>query len=251
MNEILLEQIPNLSEMLRNLEQLSFMKTEAQVLDNPFIMEQLSSIRANIQDNSDWQEIAAYQKQIIFTPESEKQDFDQILKIMGVYDSQAADALTEGFKCENCKRPAENRCSRCKSVWYCSRECQVGHYKTGHKQVCKQLASELNKLDKIKREEITIGLTEIQAKKERRDQEIKKEQIAEQLRLQEERRKTRPKYRVLEEKNDSQEEKQIEIEFDGGENKEQNQENPKDFIAVEDKEVEHPNLNTLNIEELD
>ena len=30
-------------------------------------------------------------------------------------------------------------CSLCKSVKYCSRECQAAHWKAGHKQDCKQL----------------------------------------------------------------------------------------------------------------
>lgn len=28
------------------------------------------------------------------------------------------------------------RCSRCKAAWYCSKSCQVQHYKGGHKRVC-------------------------------------------------------------------------------------------------------------------
>ena len=28
-------------------------------------------------------------------------------------------------------------CSRCKQVYYCSKECQLQHWKNGHKNVCK------------------------------------------------------------------------------------------------------------------
>lgn len=31
------------------------------------------------------------------------------------------------------------KCSRCNSVWYCSRKCQKNHWMSGHKDVCKQL----------------------------------------------------------------------------------------------------------------
>lgn len=30
-------------------------------------------------------------------------------------------------------------CSACKSVWYCSRDCQKVHYKAGHKRVCEEM----------------------------------------------------------------------------------------------------------------
>lgn len=29
-------------------------------------------------------------------------------------------------------------CGACKSIWYCSRECQIADYKTSHKHVCKK-----------------------------------------------------------------------------------------------------------------
>ena len=40
--------------------------------------------------------------------------------------------------CENCGISAINlrACSRCKAVSYCSRECQVAHWKAGHKAAC-------------------------------------------------------------------------------------------------------------------
>ena len=41
-------------------------------------------------------------------------------------------------KCANCGKDATQRCSRCKSEWYCSRECQVKRWKI-HKELCKTL----------------------------------------------------------------------------------------------------------------
>jgi hypothetical protein len=40
--------------------------------------------------------------------------------------------------CATCGRPADKRCSKCRSVWYCSCECQKRHWAT-HKPVCKIL----------------------------------------------------------------------------------------------------------------
>ncbi|KAJ6532041.1 hypothetical protein B0H19DRAFT_966575 [Mycena capillaripes] len=43
--------------------------------------------------------------------------------------------------CDRCKKQETSAsplqaCSRCRSVWYCSRECQVAHYKMTHKKAC-------------------------------------------------------------------------------------------------------------------
>ena len=43
--------------------------------------------------------------------------------------------------CANCQKRATvdvefKRCSRCKSIWYCSKECQVKHWSACHKSDC-------------------------------------------------------------------------------------------------------------------
>ena len=38
----------------------------------------------------------------------------------------------------DCPKPGTDMCSRCKSVFYCSRDCQRSHWKAGHKKVCKK-----------------------------------------------------------------------------------------------------------------
>ncbi|XP_058101095.1 ubiquitin C-terminal hydrolase 15-like isoform X2 [Magnolia sinica] len=44
-----------------------------------------------------------------------------------------------GFhQCARCFAPATTRCSRCKSVRYCSGKCQIVHWRQGHKQECLQ-----------------------------------------------------------------------------------------------------------------
>ncbi|KAG0458063.1 hypothetical protein HPP92_023220 [Vanilla planifolia] len=40
--------------------------------------------------------------------------------------------------CAKCFAPATTRCSRCKSVRYCSGKCQILHWRQGHKQECQQ-----------------------------------------------------------------------------------------------------------------
>ncbi|KAL9236507.1 hypothetical protein vseg_011168 [Gypsophila vaccaria] len=39
-------------------------------------------------------------------------------------------------ECARCRGPATTRCSRCKSVRYCSGKCQIIHWRQGHKEEC-------------------------------------------------------------------------------------------------------------------
>ncbi|CAL9067453.1 ubiquitin C-terminal hydrolase 15-like [Musa acuminata AAA Group] len=41
-------------------------------------------------------------------------------------------------ECSRCSAPATTRCSRCKSVRYCSGKCQIIHWRQGHKHECRQ-----------------------------------------------------------------------------------------------------------------
>ena len=40
--------------------------------------------------------------------------------------------------CPVCSKTAENKCTACKEIFYCNRECQKKHWKT-HKFECKSL----------------------------------------------------------------------------------------------------------------
>ena len=58
--------------------------------------------------------------------------------------------------CSYCNKPEPtntkfNRCKRCRSVYYCNRECQMKHWKTkpnGHKKQCTKLAAAFKTLNK-------------------------------------------------------------------------------------------------------
>lgn len=161
MNELVLDQIPNLVDLLKTLEQMSIMNTNAQAASNPFVVQQMPEIRTKILEGKDWKEIARYQLEHYFTKAAENQEFELMVKFADIYSSQNAEILTEGFKCANCFKPASQRCARCKTVWYCSKECQVDHFKKAHKAVCKIMAEKLaEKSDKasgiIKKGEIVL-----------------------------------------------------------------------------------------------
>ncbi|CAL5022916.1 unnamed protein product [Urochloa decumbens] len=44
----------------------------------------------------------------------------------------------EFHECATCHAPAKTRCSRCKSVRYCSGKCQIIHWRQGHKESCQK-----------------------------------------------------------------------------------------------------------------
>ncbi|XP_075522235.1 ubiquitin carboxyl-terminal hydrolase 15-like isoform X2 [Primulina tabacum] len=48
--------------------------------------------------------------------------------------------------CGRCSGPATTRCSQCKSVWYCSGNCQIIHWRQVHKFECHQLANKCHVL---------------------------------------------------------------------------------------------------------
>lgn len=63
-----------------------------------------------------------------------KQDQQQLKedmeKMSNLYGQEWIDGITEGFVCPVCQKEASKihlsigkRCSKCKNVWYCSREC--------------------------------------------------------------------------------------------------------------------------------
>ncbi len=61
LNEVLLDQIPNLSYMLRSLEELSIMNVPTHLTTNPFVVQQIPIIATEICRGQDWDELARQQ----------------------------------------------------------------------------------------------------------------------------------------------------------------------------------------------
>ena len=108
---------------------------------NPFVVQQVPMIASNICNNRNWKELSEQHLTRLCQSmdESERQ---QIQRLADLYTNNTVEGLLEGFKCNKCQKQAFKRCSKCKSVWYCSRECQVGDWPQ-HKEKCKKLAKEL------------------------------------------------------------------------------------------------------------
>ena len=58
LNEVLLDQIPALSYMLRSLEELSLMQVPTHLTVSPFVVQQVPVISAAITKDQDWKELA-------------------------------------------------------------------------------------------------------------------------------------------------------------------------------------------------
>lgn len=62
----------------------------------------------------------------------------KVTDIQKILDTDTMDAAV---RCSYCSQRSLNllRCSRCKEMYYCSRECQRGHWREGHRDHCVSL----------------------------------------------------------------------------------------------------------------
>lgn len=107
------------------------------------MVQQVPELRGKIMAGVDWKVLAEQQLDQYFSRDAEQADADLLIKFADMYSGREVETLSEGFKCANCFKQATQRCSRCKTVWYCSRECQAAHYKKEHKLTCKVLAERM------------------------------------------------------------------------------------------------------------
>ncbi|XP_013417861.1 zinc finger MYND domain-containing protein 10 [Lingula anatina] len=145
LTEVVLDQMPVLSELQRFLEHLSMMDPPPAKKD--LVLEQIPEIREKIltQYEGKWKKLAKKQSQTYFNP-SKASLRDQAKRWVDTYNFDVLESLiTEPPKCAVCGADAAKRCSRCQNEWYCRRECQVGHWKK-HKAACDLLYDSLQKL---------------------------------------------------------------------------------------------------------
>ncbi len=141
MNETLFDQIPPLQQLFRALEEMSLMNVNNVAEKNPFVVE-IIPILFNARFSEE--EIKRLSMKIIndYFNISDNQMRKEMDIISEVYSVSNLDYFMEDPKCANCLKDATSRCSKCKSEWYCSRDCQIKRWKM-HKPICAQLA-ELN-----------------------------------------------------------------------------------------------------------
>jgi len=135
LSDVVVDQLPVLIDLRTFLEQLAITTTPPPNSD--LVLEQLPEIRERIisKNKEKFTAIAKHQMLKYFNP-TQRQIKEQSKRLADTYDYDALDSLiSEVPRCESCGNEASKRCSRCRRVWYCSRDCQVGHWKK-HKSIC-------------------------------------------------------------------------------------------------------------------
>ncbi|KYN22188.1 Zinc finger MYND domain-containing protein 10 [Trachymyrmex cornetzi] len=136
LHDDILDQIAPLIELKRWLAYLNI--SPAMPSSNstcPVLVEVMPQIKSNILEkyHKKWKKLARHQSKYLFTTDTSYiKEAAQILS--DVYDLEKLDRI-ETKKCSLCQEPSKKRCSRCKEVWYCSRECQVKDWEN-HKNIC-------------------------------------------------------------------------------------------------------------------
>lgn len=118
---------------------------------NSFIVQMVPELRANIMRDRDWRAIADYQIKNFFN-KSAMDPEAELGSLLKLYGSDVYEQFMDDPKCASCGETATQRCSKCKSEWYCSRECQIKKWK-GHKEMC-ALYSQMHEATDLKEEEL-------------------------------------------------------------------------------------------------
>jgi predicted Zn-ribbon and HTH transcriptional regulator len=142
MNESLYDQIPPLQQLFRALEEMSLMQYNSTGSNNPFVVEIIPLLYNKKIKESEIIRISELIQNKFFSKLTSDQLKKEMDLISEVYSMGNMEYFMEDPKCANCNRDATSRCSKCKSEWYCGRDCQVKRWKS-HKEMCSKLA-ELN-----------------------------------------------------------------------------------------------------------
>ncbi|KAG0620258.1 hypothetical protein M758_4G202400 [Ceratodon purpureus] len=130
------------STVLKAVEQLVIQvpQTTAESASGRLIIEQVPELREKLMTGKNWRVIAEKQLKSAFSEASSAtlRQAQEMLKLFQFGE------LMEQPTCAACKKAAVQRCSRCKSEWYCGRECQVSVWKA-HKNACDILAGKVEK----------------------------------------------------------------------------------------------------------
>eukprot|EP01084_Bolivina_argentea_P292451 502760_1 len=167
----IIDQLPILKGLKRTLEELNILNIDEinsslnsnNINKKLMFVEIVPEFRANLL-LKDFNNIAKQQLLSIFNvnkyDESDrKMDLEILSRIYNNFDG-LEDMLLEQPICAKCGQNAQNRCSKCKSEWYCSRKCQVKSWKK-HKIICQQISQNretygVNSTDDVKQQTTLI-----------------------------------------------------------------------------------------------
>jgi hypothetical protein len=100
MNEVLLDQIPALSAMLRSLEQLSMMNVPERTV-TPVVINQVPMALEQIERNVKWEELVGSFRERLKSSRDEEER-EHMIRLAELYSNNNVEGLMEGFKCGRC-----------------------------------------------------------------------------------------------------------------------------------------------------
>ncbi|XP_066553619.1 zinc finger MYND domain-containing protein 10 isoform X1 [Amia ocellicauda] len=139
LTEVLIDQLPNLSELQVFLSHLSI--TDSAPPKQGLVLEQIPEMWNDImkENSGKWKAIAKYQVKEAFNP-SDEDLRQQAHRLAQTYSLDVMESLVpDKPRCGFCGSEASKRCSRCQGEWYCHRQCQVKHWPK-HKRACELMA---------------------------------------------------------------------------------------------------------------
>lgn len=145
MHQRLYDALPPLVNLYRSLEELNMSGSVANTLSNKsFVVEMIPELFLVNYGNKSKVDVDKVGSVILNKFFKEANIKEEMQIVSEVYSTQNLDYFMENPLCGNCGKEATSRCSQCKSEWYCSKECQILRWKSGHKQLCIKL-KEINK----------------------------------------------------------------------------------------------------------
>ena len=150
-SEDLYDQIPQMMNLYRSLENMSLMTYSNTLTVNPFIVEMVPLLSGNKMFKLTKEEIEKIGNKVV------KEYFENLTKekltkelecVNEIYNMDNIEYFMDDPICAQCGKLANSRCSRCKSEWYCSKECQIKRWKE-HKNLCKTLAKLFNENNEL------------------------------------------------------------------------------------------------------
>ena len=131
-NTVIMDQLPMLADLQRLVEELAI--SNAPPVENSLLLcEVLPEWYSSLQ-NTNWEKLARDSIQFFNNSAANREEMSRMAQL---YNTDAFEEIMEAPRCAKCNGEASQRCSKCKKVWYCSRECQVSAW-VEHKLKCQQ-----------------------------------------------------------------------------------------------------------------
>jgi len=138
-NQVMTDQVPLLGELQLFLNQLSVHSGPLVPNKKTLLIEMIPQLRTSLEkvfcnEETKGKLIDRYEEELVDS--SMEKTAARARLLTDVYNFESFEAvLPTKHKCELCGHDAERKCSKCRKAWYCTRECQVKHWKI-HKEKC-------------------------------------------------------------------------------------------------------------------